>query len=167
MKIVRKNSQLGYDELKNRYFYSRKEKYSAMINRLLSKMSGLTLLTALYGTTATPGPSYLHGQTIRIGAVRYRKCVNIFAGGEGLWLQVKIPLWKTRTVLIPWNDISQAGYTSIWMIPAFTVVVGGEKPVTIALPMSIFTWVEPFIRDQHDERENENKSLSQADHDEQ
>jgi hypothetical protein len=118
-----------------------------MLFKILSNVSGLSKLVAQYNTGLMPDESALTGQTIQIGMVKYRKCVSIKAGESGLFLLIKVPLWKTRKILIPWKDMMQAGYTKIYRESAVSLIVGENHLVTIAVPVQVFYLMKPFLRE--------------------
>lgn len=118
-----------------------------MIFTILSNISGLSKLVDSYNTDLNPDNLSLTGQTIQIGMVKYRNCVSFRADEAGLFLQINVPLWKSRKLLIPWKELSQAGFTKIYRESAVSFNVGETYLATIAVPVQMFYLMEPFIRD--------------------
>jgi len=118
-----------------------------MIFKILSNISGLSKLVAQYQTFQIPDKFILTSQTIQIGMVKYRRCVSVKADKSGLFLLIKVPLWKTRKILIPWKDLKLTGYTKIYWEPAVSLIVGENYLATIAVPMQVFYLMKPFIND--------------------
>jgi hypothetical protein len=118
-----------------------------MIFKILSNLSGLSKLVDRYKTDLNPANLSLTGQTIQIGMVKYRKCVSFRADEAGLFLHIKVSLWKSRQILIPWKDMSQAGFTKIYWESAVSFNVGETYLATIAVPLQMFYLMKPFIRD--------------------
>jgi hypothetical protein len=100
-----------------------------------------------YKTDLMPDNLSFTKQTIRIGVVKYRKCVTFRAFEPGLFLEIKVPLWKTRKILIPWKDLKHTGYTKIYWQSAASLMVAEDHIATIAIPIQLFYLMEPFIKD--------------------
>jgi hypothetical protein len=120
---------------------------TAMIFKILSNISGLSKLADRYKTDLNPANLYLTGQTIQIGMVKFRKCVSFRADKAGLFLHINVPLWKSRKLLIPWKDLSQAGFTKIYRESAVSFNIGETYLATIAVPMQMFYFMKPFLKD--------------------
>lgn len=118
-----------------------------MMFTILSNLSGLSKLVNLYKTDLMPDNLSFTNQTIRIGLVKYRKCVTLRAFDVGLFLEIKVPLWKTRKILIPWKDLRHTGYTKIYWQSAASLIVGEDQSAAIAIPIQLFYLMEPFIKD--------------------
>ena len=118
-----------------------------MIFKILSNISGLSKLADRYKTDLNPANLYLTGQTIQIGMVKFRKCVSFRADKAGLFLHINVPLWKSRKLLIPWKDLSQAGFTKIYRESAVSFNIGETYLATIAVPMQMFYFMKPFLKD--------------------
>lgn len=116
-----------------------------MIFTILSNISGLSKLVDRYKTDLSPANLILTGQTFQIGLVKYWKCVSFRADEAGLFLHIKVPLWKSRKILIPWKDLCQAGFTKIYWESAVSFNVGETYLTTIAVPMQMFYLMKPFI----------------------
>lgn len=90
---------------------------------LLSK-GGWRRLTERYATPNPPAGQVVQRQTVKIGAVTYKRCVTVGIANEGLYLTI----WR-KTVLIPWSEFKGVGQTMLnWQrVPVLTV---GNPPVT-------------------------------------
>jgi hypothetical protein len=119
---------------------------TAIIFKILSNISGLSKLADRYKTDLNPANLSLTGQTIQIGMVKFRRCADFQVDESGLFLQIKIPLWKTRKILIPWKDLKHTGYTKIYSEPAVSLIVGENNLATIAVPMQVFYVMKPFLK---------------------
>lgn len=72
-------------------------------------------------------------QTLKIGAVVYKRCVTVGIADEGFYLNV----WR-KTVRIPWQDFKRLGQATLYWqkVPMLTV---GEPPLaTITVPLLLF-----------------------------
>ncbi len=118
-----------------------------MIFKILSNISGLSKLADRYKTDLNPANLSLTGQTIQIGMVKYRKCVSFQTSEAGLFLHINVPLWKSRKLLIPWKDLNHAGFTKIYWESAVSFNVGETYLATIAVPMQMFYFMKPFLKE--------------------
>jgi len=118
-----------------------------MLFKILSNVSGLSKLVARYSTDQMANKMSISGQNIQVGMVRYRRCVSFRADASGLFLEIKVPLWKPRKILIPWRELRQTGYTKIYWETAVSFVVGDDNLATMAVPMQMFYFMEPFLKD--------------------
>jgi len=74
---------------------------------IFAKASGLNKLAEHYPATHDPGGVSQTKQTVKVGAVRYRRCVTVSIGTEGLFLWVHPPLGKQGKLLIMWDEIKR------------------------------------------------------------
>ena len=74
---------------------------------IFAKVSGLNKLAGHYPATHDPGEVSQIKQTVKIGVVRYRRCVTVNIGTEGLFLWVRPLLGRQGRLLIPWDEIKQ------------------------------------------------------------
>jgi hypothetical protein len=71
---------------------------------IFSKLSGLKKLSDYYSTSDPSGVCKAK-QTVKVGIVRYRRCVTVGIGRDELFLRVSPPLGREWKLLIPWNEI--------------------------------------------------------------
>ncbi len=74
---------------------------------IFSKVSGLDKLSEHYHAPNDPGGVSQTKQTVKVGVVRYRRCVTVGIGRDELFLLVSPPLGREWKLLIPWNEIRQ------------------------------------------------------------
>jgi len=73
--------------------------------QFFAQISGWTRLAELYPAThRSEGQEYTQ-QTVQVGAVRYRKCMTVGIGSQGLYLWARPILSRYQPVLIPWGEI--------------------------------------------------------------
>jgi hypothetical protein len=90
---------------------------------LLSK-GGWRRLVEMYATPNQPAGQTVQRQTVKIGAVTYKRCATVGIADEGLYLAI----WR-KAVLIPWSEFKGVGQTMLYWqrVPLLTV---GTPPVT-------------------------------------
>jgi hypothetical protein len=99
---------------------------------LLSK-GGWRPLTEMYATPNLPAGLVIQRQTVKVGAVTYKRCVTAGIADEGLYLTI----WR-RTVLIPWSEFKGIGQARLhWQrVPVLTV--GNPSVATITVTNDLF-----------------------------
>ena len=100
---------------------------------LLSK-GGWRRLVKTYATTNPPVGQIIQRQTIKIGAVRYKRCVTVGIADEGLHLTI----WR-KTVLIPWSEFKAIGQTTLYWQKVMVLTVGNPQVATITMKNDLVT----------------------------
>lgn len=101
---------------------------------ILAWHSGWSALAGRYRRyEGTPGGTRYAKQTLKVGSVRWRRCVDVVVSDSGLYLEARAPFYRVRPVLIPWSDLVWAGDTRLYGRPAVRVEVAGVRDVPIVL----------------------------------
>jgi hypothetical protein len=116
----------------------------ASIYHPFARASGLTRLIERYATTAACGSGSLRGQTVQIGAVRWRRCVTVVADLGGLYLHVRPFGGRYAPVLIPWSDLRFKRATLLYWGKAATLSVA-DGPAEITLPQRLWELIQPYL----------------------
>ena len=109
---------------------------------VFSKISGLNELVSLFGTKPASNFILLKKQTIKIGKVRYRRCVNVGTLESGIYLEIDPSFGKKSCILIPWQMINRVEPSKLCGLPAMTLLIGKEKQFRIGLYRTLFHDIE-------------------------
>jgi hypothetical protein len=113
---------------------------------IFAKYSGLTNLAQRYPVTQLPTGAMLIKQTVKVGAVRYRRCVDVSIGEGGLYLGVHPPLLKQGDMLIPWEEIKGAQKTRLYSRKAVRLSIGEPEFGSVALYKALYEQVVPYLQ---------------------
>ncbi len=126
-------------------------KSSMLLSKLFSKASGLAKLAEYYKIDPLPAKVCIPNQTLRIGQVRYRRCVRVNSSEIGFYFLVKLPFSKAQPIMIPWKDFRQSGTTKVYWETAIKFVVGKPFIAEIAVPMPLYRMMVRYF---NEDREN-------------
>jgi hypothetical protein len=113
---------------------------------MFAKHSGLTGLTQRYPVTQSPTGTTLAKQTVKVGSVRYRRCVDVSIGEGGLYLGVHPPLLEQGDMLIPWDDIKGARKTRLYSRRAVRLSIGEPELGSVTLYEGLYEQVAPYLQ---------------------
>jgi hypothetical protein len=113
--------------------------------RVFGRVSGLNRLAQAYPALRAPAGPTLTGQTVQIGAVRYRRCVTVNVSEAGLYLWVRPVLSKHQPILIPWSEVKQVRETVLYWQRAMRLSIGMPELATVTLQMNLFDLVRPYL----------------------
>jgi len=117
-----------------------------IILHALPRGGGWNALLARYRAGAPPAGSIRRGETIMVGAVRFRRVARVAAELQGLYLEVRsILLPLNGAVLIPWQDIRAVEPAFLYWGKAARLVVGEPVVARVTLPWRIFEMVRPYL----------------------
>ena len=105
---------------------------------LLGGSGGWRCLVERYATSNAPTGHVLARQTIKIGAVTYKRCATLGVATEGLYVRV----WR-KTVVIPWREFTGLGQETLFWQKMPKLTVGAPPVATITLPPSLL----PLLRE--------------------
>lgn len=94
---------------------------------------GLRRLAESYPATIPRSGQVMQRETVKIGAVVYKRCVTLGVSDAGLY----VATWG-KSALIPWAAFTGIGHATLYWqkVPLLTV---GDPPVaTITLPVAVF-----------------------------
>jgi hypothetical protein len=113
---------------------------------IFAKHSGLTGLARRYPVTQPPAGATLAKQTVRVGSVRYRRCVDVSIGEGGLYLGVHPPLLEQGDMLIPWEEIRGAQKTRLYSRRAVWLSIGEPEFGSVTLYKALYERIAPYLR---------------------
>ena len=99
---------------------------------LLSK-GGWRRLIKTYGTANPPAGQFIQRQTVKIGAVTYKRCVTVRIADEGLYLTI----WR-KTVLIPWDEFKAIEQTKLYWQKVPVLTIGNPQITKITMKNDLF-----------------------------
>ena len=117
---------------------------------LFTRGSGWNRLLPKYGANAEPPGARLTGQTIKVGAVRWRLCVTVVLADRGLYLHPRPALGSVlggpRPLLVPWADLRRPrdGHLYVgWR--AVELSVGDPELASLTVPLALYEQMRPRI----------------------
>jgi len=117
-----------------------------LITRFFVSSSGLGRLMEAYPAPMTPAGPLLRRQTIRLGPVRWRRCVNIAVAPEGLYLEVRQTFTNFKPLLIPWEQIQPAGETLLYWQRAMRLAIGEPAITNLVIFPDLYQAMRPYLR---------------------
>ena len=113
---------------------------------IFSKASGLNKLIEHYPATHDPGQAGQIKQTVKIGVVRYRGCVTVSIGPEGLFLWVRSPLGRQGKLMIPWDEIVQVRKGRLYGLQGMCLSIGEPEVGEITVYQGLFEQMKMYFR---------------------
>ncbi len=113
---------------------------------VFAKMSVLSKLFEHYPATNDPSGDSQPKQTVKVGIVRYRKCVTVSVATEGLFLWVCPPLGRQKRLLIPWDEIKQISCASLYGRQGVQMLIGYPELGEVTVYSALFESIRPFLR---------------------
>jgi len=104
------------------------------IRKLIDGLSGWSHLAACYRAPQSPAAWQWERRTIRVGAVRYRRCIRLAAQPEGLYIE-EAGLPGHAILCIPWSDLRNPMPSRFYGRPSVRLQAG---PGTIELPVELY-----------------------------
>ncbi len=104
-----------------------------LVKRLGGSVGEWRRLADHYPTQQLPNGQITNRETIQIGAVTYKRCVILGIADEGLYVSI-----GNKTALIPWNEFTAIGQTTLYW-QKLPMLTAGDPPVaTMTLPLTLF-----------------------------
>lgn len=113
--------------------------------QLFAQASGLTRLIERYPATQRPEGTEREKQTVKIGAVRYRRCVTANVSSQGLYLWVRPPLSRHPPILIPWAAVRRICRTTLYGRKAVRLLIAGPGVPPLILYEGLFKLIHPHL----------------------
>jgi hypothetical protein len=117
----------------------------ALVFFMLFQMGSWKSLAQHYGTTSDPTGTIYKGQTIKVGAIRWRFATTIGVSAHGLYISVApLPGFLSRIVqhpplLIPWSDIRFVGPGHIYQLwQAVELSIGNPSITSITVTKKLY-----------------------------
>lgn len=112
---------------------------------IFAEISGLKLLAERFSIKEAPDGETLAGQTVQIGPVRYRKCVTVIIGTNGLYLKVAPPLSHSSKVLIPWDEIKRTSPATLYGRNASMLSLDHKGEQRLTVYNELFELIKPNL----------------------
>lgn len=111
-----------------------------------ARLSGYDELARRYPAGSEPEGSKYAWQTVQIGSARYRRCVTVHVGDQGLYLQPHFFLARYPAILIPWDEVVRVQPSKIYAWSQARLLAIGEPEVaTIRVEMGLFKLIQPYL----------------------
>ena len=106
--------------------------------------SGWQRLAKVHAAIAPPNVPLQKWQTVRLGAVRYRRSATVGIHPDGLYLAVRLPfhppLW------IPWGEFGPPRETRIDLVtPATEMPIGHPPLARLAVRRTLYEQMAPYL----------------------
>jgi hypothetical protein len=101
--------------------------------QLGGSQGGWGRLAESYPAHGGPTGQSVPGQTVKIGAVVYKRCVTVGVADEGLFLSV----WR-KSALIPWSQVTAVGHATLYWQTVPLLTVGNPPVATLTVPTSLW-----------------------------
>lgn len=110
-----------------------------------SKMSGLTELARHYPVLDAPEGLVFRKQTLKVGAVVFKRCATVGIGSSGLHLQVQHIFGKYPPALIPWAAFAAVESTRLYWQQAVSMRIGTPRGTALTVQMDLFEQLAPYL----------------------
>ena len=85
-------------------------------------------------------------QTVKVGVVRYRGCVTVNIGTEGLFLWVRPPLGRQGKFLIPWGEIKRVKKGRLYGLQGVCLSIGDPEVGEITVYQGLFDQIKAHLK---------------------
>jgi hypothetical protein len=110
-----------------------------LMSAFLYRISGWANLTGVYGTSKLPdGGRVFRSANLRVGPVRWRRCVTVGILPEGLYLELKVFARHYPPVLIPWRDIVRVTDTRLYWFRAKELRFSQPQTPPVTVQLNVF-----------------------------
>lgn len=110
------------------------------MGRIFSGTGGWSKLASVYATQLPMPAETLRGQSVEVGSVIYKRCVDVAVTDAGLQLQLTgiAALSPSPSLLIPWRAFGRAEPARLFWEDARTLTVGAPTVATLTVRQPIF-----------------------------
>ena len=118
-----------------------------LIRQHLKGGGGWRRLATAYASRAPPPAPVLQRQTLQVGTVLYKNCVNIGISDAGLHLALTGAgaMLKLGPLLIPWREIRRIGDAKLFWQQASVLWIGEPELGSITVMASQFDVMRPWL----------------------
>jgi len=116
-----------------------------MIWRFFANISGLSKIADHFSAIQFPEDQELTKQTIQIGSVRFRKCVNVHFDEKGFYFWIRSVFSRYPQIFIPWNEFKSIHESKIYGKRAMQFSIGEPSVGSVRIPMEIFNLIRECI----------------------
>ena len=104
---------------------------------VLADLGSLSRLAEHYGTTRMPTGETLTRQTVQIGSVLYRRCIDVAVEETGLYLRR-----GRNRLLIPWAEIHELQWVRLFWQATPCLVVGRPPAGRVTIPREVLRRIQ-------------------------
>jgi len=112
---------------------------------MFARISGLTALAKHYPALSRPEGVERARQTVKVGVVRYRRCVTLVVSSSGLYLWVRPVLSRYTSVLIPWREVREILPTRLYGRRAVRLSIGNPEVGAVIVYEALFKVIQPHL----------------------
>jgi hypothetical protein len=106
---------------------------------------GYDALTARFPGPAQPQGAAWERTCVQFGSMRYRWCVTIVVGPDGLWLQARPPLQGLQQpIFLPWAEIRVVNSTLLYWRRAVRLTCGEPAAGTVTVWQPVWDAAGPL-----------------------
>jgi hypothetical protein len=113
--------------------------------KLFQKLSGWDALVERYQAAVPSSGQAYAKQTVQVGPVRYRRCVTVHVGEEGLFLQPRFLLARYPAITIPWHEIVRVEDAMLYWRPAKRLSIGKPEVGTVTVLRSLYALMQSYL----------------------
>jgi hypothetical protein len=94
----------------------------------------------VYATTRRPPAPIFRRQSLVVGQILYRNCVNVGSDGLGLYLELAFPMTilRRRPLFVPWMEFQRVDAGRLFWRKAALISLGDPLVGTMTAPMDLF-----------------------------
>ena len=123
-----------------------------LMYRAFASGSGYAELARRFPADHVPEGRRYDWQSVRFGAVRWRRCATLIFSPEGLYLAFmpampvlgRLHVNHHPAVLIPWAELKSATPTTLYWQRAVAITIGKPTVAVLALYQPFFSLIEPY-----------------------
>jgi hypothetical protein len=108
---------------------------------------GWSELAQAYGVKAPAPEDGNERQSLVVGRVLYRNCVEVAATEAGLYMKLGFPasILARPAVLIPWRKFTRLDDARLYWRKAALLSIGGPVTATLTLPMDLYEKIRSHL----------------------
>lgn len=118
-----------------------------LLKQLQGGSGGWSRLAKVYTAGDEPTGTPRRLETILVGRVLYRNCVNVCIEDPGLYLSVRSPLGIVRKswLMIPWGDFKEFEETGLQWKRAALLTIGDPRIGTLTVHWALYEKIKPRL----------------------
>lgn len=116
---------------------------------VLSARGSFGGLVRHYAVDRLPDGDVFGVETVQVGSVRWRRCVQVSVSPAGLGLAVGRPFLAPRAVLIPWARVTSVESTRLYWGSAQRLTIGAPAITHITMRSSLYRPMQHYVEAAH------------------
>jgi len=125
----------------------------ALVSGFFTRLSGWDALSERYGAVERLEGKMLSKQTVQVGAVRWRSCVTVGIGPEGLYLELpsrrtllaRLGLFRTKPMLVPWAEFRPPEQATLFQLGAMKLSIGNPVVGDVVVYRTLFEQMQHYL----------------------